>query len=262
MKDIPFTDILFKDLRERRPLIHCVTNYVTMNDCANLAYAIGASPMMAMAMEEAEEITARSSATLLNTGTPSTERFAFCRRCGCEANRLGHSVVVDPVGIGASAWRLRETELLFTEVRPTIIRANASECRALLRIGGDEKGVDSLSGTDLTILKELAAQAAKSHQCTVLLSDAVDIVSDGVRTEVVSGGSASMRAITGAGCMLSLLCTAFCAVTSDAFGAACSASRFWKACAERAESLSGGIGGFHMALFDAAEHLSLLRAID
>ena len=80
MKDIPFTDVLFKDLRERRPLIHCVTNYVTMNDCANLAYAIGASPIMAMAMEEAEEITARSSATLLNTGTPSTERFAFCRR--------------------------------------------------------------------------------------------------------------------------------------------------------------------------------------
>ena len=99
-------------LRRQRPLIHCVSNLVTANDCANLALAVGASPMMACAPQEMAEITAAASATVLNTGTPDEERIEVCRLCGCEAVRLGHPVVLDPVGVGASPWRLRRTQEL------------------------------------------------------------------------------------------------------------------------------------------------------
>ena len=90
----------------RRPLIHCVSNIVSANDCANLALAVGASPMMAHAAEEMEDITAISSATVLNTGTPDAERFKVCLACGRAANAAAQPLVLDPVGVGASPWRL------------------------------------------------------------------------------------------------------------------------------------------------------------
>ena len=108
-------------LRRQRPLIHCVSNLVTANDCANLALAVGASPMMACAPQEMAEITAAASATVLNTGTPDEERFEVCRLCGCEAVRLGHPVVLDPVGVGASPWRLRRTQELLHLWTPSIL---------------------------------------------------------------------------------------------------------------------------------------------
>ena len=102
---MPFHAIL-KEIRSRKPLVHCISNIVTANDCANLLLTIGASPMMAQAPEEMEEITAISSATVLNTGTPDAARFAACEICGVHANRLHRPVVLDPVGVGASSWRL------------------------------------------------------------------------------------------------------------------------------------------------------------
>ena len=114
-------------LRRQRPLIHCVSNLVTANDCANLALAVGASPMMACAPQEMAEITAAASATVLNTGTPDEERFEVCRLCGCEAVRLGHPVVLDPVGVGASPWRLRRTQELLHLWTPSILRVNLDD---------------------------------------------------------------------------------------------------------------------------------------
>lgn len=94
-------------LRARRPLIHCISNLVTANDCANLLLAAGASPIMAQALPEAEEITAASAASVLNTGTPDDTKFRLCLACGRAASALGHPTVLDPVGIGASRWRLQ-----------------------------------------------------------------------------------------------------------------------------------------------------------
>ena len=130
-------------LRRQRPLIHCVSNLVTANDCANLALAVGASPMMACAPQEMAEITAAASATVLNTGTPDEERFEVCRLCGCEAVRLGHPVVLDPVGVGASPWRLRRTQELLHLWTPSILRVNLGEAQALLAMNSREQGVDS-----------------------------------------------------------------------------------------------------------------------
>lgn len=244
-------------VRQRRPLIHCVNNIVTANDCANLALAVGASPMMAQAAEEMAEITAISDATVLNTGTPSVEKFQACLLCGIEGGHRGQPVILDPVGVGASSWRLRWAGELLAAFTPAILRVNLGEARALLRLDGGEHGVDSLKTADreerLTAARKLAARC----HTTVLLSGPEDVVTNGGNAAIVSGGSGLMSQVTGAGCMLSVLCGAFAAVTPSAMEAAVLASLFWKACSRRAEERAGqGIGSFHMALLDAASTMT------
>ena len=128
---MPFHAIL-EEIRSKKPLVHCISNIVTANDCANLLLAIGASPMMAQATEEMEEITAISSSTVLNTGTPDAARFDACQICGVHANRLHRPVVLDPVGVGASSWRLTQVQRLLDTFAPDLVRVNLSEARALL----------------------------------------------------------------------------------------------------------------------------------
>ena len=123
-------------VRERRPLIHCITNYVTANDVANLLLACGASPIMADEPEEVEEITARCAGLCLNLGTPSRRTIPSLMRAGVKAGELGRPVVLDPVGVGASALRLRTAQELMARVTFTVLRGNVSELRALA--GGQE----------------------------------------------------------------------------------------------------------------------------
>lgn len=240
-------------IRQNKPLIHCISNIVTANDCANLLLAIGASPIMAQAAEEMPDISAAAQAVVLNTGTPSAEKFAACRAAGQTANRCGVPVVLDPVGVGASPWRLTNLQLLLQDVQPAILRANPSEARALLRLRGAEQGVDSTAST-LEERRRLAAACARRLGCTVLLTGTEDVVSDGEQVVTLTGGSEKMRRITGAGCMLSALCGAFAAVAPSPFEAACAAARFWKQTAADAEALAAGrgMGSYHTALFDAA----------
>ena len=243
-----------RQIREQRPLIHCVTNFVSANDCADLALALGASPIMAVAEEEMEEITARSSASVLNTGTPTKERFHLCRLCGSLAASMGHPVVLDPVGVGASAWRLREIEALLGQDPPTILRANDAEALALLHGTGEERGVDSTAAVARTARPRTARSLARKLSTVVLLSGADDIISDGEKCLSVPGGSPRMTSVTGTGCMLSVLCGIFAAVEPDPFSAAAMAAVFWKRCAEIAEERAGrmGPGSFRAALLDAA----------
>lgn len=112
------------NVKKQRPLVHCVSNIVTATDCANLALAVGASPMMAQAPQEMADITAISDATVLNTGTPDEEKFQVCMLCGKEAARLGRPVVLDPVGVGACPWRLERTCELLHLFTPSILRVN------------------------------------------------------------------------------------------------------------------------------------------
>ena len=244
-------------LRRQRPLIHCVSNLVTANDCANLALAVGASPMMACAPQEMAEITAAASATVLNTGTPDEERFEVCRLCGCEAVRLGHPVVLDPVGVGASPWRLRRTQELLHLWTPSILRVNLGEAQALLAMNSRGQGVDSPGPASQRERLYAAVALARSRRTVVLLSGPEDIVTDGASTWVLWGGSDQMSRITGTGCMLSVLCGAFAAV-AGAREAALLASAFWKVCAAQAEERTQGRGpgSFHTALLDAAGTLT------
>ena len=245
---------LVSDLRRKRPLIHCISNTVTANDCANLLLSIGASPSMAQALDEMDEITARADALVLNTGTPDRDKFDACRIAGLRANACKVPVVLDPVGVGASRWRLENISSLLAAVKPSIIRANLGEAMALL--GGDMHGhgVDSEDGGGAA--HSIARALAEKYGCVVLLTGTEDIVADALHDVSVTGGSALMKQVTGAGCMLSCLCGAMLSVSAP-FEAAETASRLWKQIAEDAEKNSAGLGSFRTALFDIASRIGL-----
>ena len=204
-------------VRRQRPLIHCVSNIVTANDCANLALAVGASPMMAQAPEEMEAISAVSDATVLNTGTPDAEKFRACRICAASAH---HPVVLDPVGAGASHLRTETALRLLREVKPTVIRGNISEMRTLAVGSGTTKGVDAAASDKITeetldravaFVKSFAARTG----AVIAVTGAIDIVADGQRAFCIRNGHPMMSAVTGTGCQLSALTAAFCAANPD-----------------------------------------------
>ena len=244
-----------EEIRRRRPLIHCVSNIVTANDCANLALAVGASPMMAQAPEEMEAISSISDATVLNTGTPDAEKFLACRICAASAR---HPVVLDPVGVGASPWRLGQVRALLDGFTPAILRVNLGEAQALLGDDGREQGVDSPLPASQTERRDFAMSLARRRRTAVLLTGPEDLITDGPRVWCVTGGSGQMSLVTGTGCMLSVLCGVFAAVEPDAALAAALASALWKVCARRAERLAAGrgSGSFRTALLDAANTLT------
>lgn len=255
MKQCP----VFSQMRQRTPKVHCLTNPVTMQDVANVLLAAGGSAVMAQDAAEVEEITALCDATLLNTGVPSPEKFRACTLAGVRANGLGHPVVLDPVGAGASAFRRSQLGALLEQVRPTIIRCNQEEAAALLGLR-QESGLHLTSGgveSGLAASEEaacaLAAQLAQAAGCTVLMTGETDVVTDGTTLDTLHGGDARIRRITGGGCMLSALCALFCGGGVAAFDAARLAGQFWRDCAAQAGKRvgQGQIGTFHMALFDA-----------
>lgn len=242
-------------IRAAHPLVHCISNIVTANDCANLALAVGASPMMAQAPEEMDQVAALAGAVVLNTGTPDEAKFAAACRAGAAANRCGTPVVLDPVGVGASAWRLEHIGALLKEVRPAIVRVNYGEAAALLGLEPAEHGVDSLAAPQNAAAR--AAALAQRLGAVVLLSGVEDLVTDGTVVLRVQGGNDRMRMVTGAGCMLSVLCGAFAAAQPDApLAAAAGASLFWKLCAARAGQDAPGPGTLRIRLMDCAAALT------
>lgn len=209
-----------KLIRKTKPKVHCITNYVTMQDVANVLLAVGGSGIMAQDAEETAEITSFCHATLLNTGTPDREKIRACINAGIRANELNHPVILDPVGIGASAFRRELLLDLCSKVRFSVIRCNQEEAKVLLELkeirhctpepmpvpGGVES---SLHLTDSEAVK-LAETVAKTYACVVLISGKSDVVSDGTSTRLLTGGDARIRRITGGGCMQSALCALFC----------------------------------------------------
>lgn len=249
---------LLEAVRLRRPLVHCVSNTVSAGDCANLALAVGASPVMAQAPEEMAVIAAASASAVLNTGTPSEEKFRACLLRGREAVRLGQPVILDPVGVGASPWRLERVEALLAAFTPSLLRVNLGEAQALLGLESREQGVDSPAAASLTQRTETAQQLARQRKTAVLLSGPEDVATDGDALFQIPGGSAQMTRITGTGCMLSVLCGVFAAVEREPLAAAVTAAAFWKLCSRRAGGLADGRGpgSFRAALLDAAGTLT------
>ena len=252
---------LLGELHRRRPLVHCITNYVTANDCANILLAIGASPIMADDPEETEEIAAAASALVLNMGTPSRRKLEAMIRAGRRANEKGIPVILDPVGAGASRLRREMAESLIREVRVDILRGNVSEVSFAAGLASREKGVD-VSEADRGIDRtEAALAAARRLGCTVAVTGEVDVVTDGRRTARIRGGSSMMARVTGTGCMTSALAGAFAgagAERGDAFPAAVAALASMGIAGETAFEKAGhlGCGSFHIALLDAVGGLN------
>lgn len=265
--------------KENGPKIHCLTNPVVMQDTANVLLAAGGSAIMAQDPAEAEEITTFCQATLLNTGVPDKAKFKACILAGKRANALGHPVILDPVGAGASRFRREGLIELLSQVKLSLIRCNQEEACTLLRIksrGRDyfgelssekfperiakegEGGVESRIDLEDPELMMLAGQLGEAYSCTVLISGKKDAVSDGKHSRLIAGGSERMSRLTGGGCMLSALCALFCGYGYLPYEAAQKAGELWKESARRAEMRclgTAGIGSFHAYLFDAVEEL-------
>jgi hydroxyethylthiazole kinase len=251
-------------VRAARPLVHNITNFVVMNTTANALLALGASPVMAHAPEELEEMTALAGALVLNIGTLSGPWVGSMLLAGRAAAARGVPVVLDPVGAGASRMRTRATLDLLHEVRPAILRGNASEIlavagaldaldarrlEAIAAGAGTTRGVDSAhSGRGV---EEVARAVAVAAGCVVVVSGAVDTIADARRTAFVSGGSGLMPLVTGMGCTATALTGAFAAVVPDAFEAAVAAMAVMSAAGGAAAARSQGPGSLQMHFLDA-----------
>lgn len=205
-------------VRQRQPLVHCITNYITANDCANLLLACGASPIMADDPEEAAEITAHADALVLNLGTLHSQTLPAMLASGRQANALGLPVLLDPVGVGASAFRARAAAQLLEQVRFTAIRGNSSEIKVLARGSGLAHGADAAPQDQLTACtlpqtEALAQSLARRTGAVVALTGAADLVTDGQNSWVVRNGHPMMARVTGTGCQLSALTGAFLAAS-------------------------------------------------
>ena len=249
---------LLQNLRDRRPLVHAITNYVTANDCANLLLACGASPIMADEPDEAPEITAHAAGLVLNLGTLHRTTIPALLACGKTANQKGIPVVLDPVGAGASQLRTATALRLLREVRFTVIRGNLSEVETLARGQGGAPGVDStqrVTADNLDACCALVRDFARRTGAVVALSGAVDLVSDGQRVFIIRNGHPMMRLVTGTGCQLSCLAGAFAAANPDRpLEAAAAAVCAMGLCGEMAHARLGpldGSGSYRTYLMDA-----------
>ena len=210
----------FENLRSRSPLIHNITNYVTVNDCANMVLACGASPIMADDAAEVEDITTICGGLNINIGTLNSRTITSMLLAGKKANQLGHPVVLDPVGAGASHLRTETALRLLREVKPTVIRGNISEMRTLAVGSGTTKGVDADASDKITEeTLDSAVAFAKSFAArtgaVIAVTGAIDIVADGQQAFCIRNGHPMMSAVTGTGCQLSALTAAFCAANPD-----------------------------------------------
>lgn len=239
---------LIDEIRAKRPLIHHITNSVTMNDCANVTLSIGAAPVMAEAAEEVEEMVSRADALVLNLGTLSRHQVNSMLKAGRTANTCGFPVILDPVGAGATRMRTESARLLIRQIRISVLKGNAGEIGVLADAGGSVSGVDSrgLDGNALDIGKEYAGQMG----FTVVITGAKDIVTDGKHSAIVENGHAMMGKLSGTGCMAASLVAAFAAVCSDYVTSSTAALAAFGVAGERAAQRASGPYSFRTALMD------------
>ena len=240
-------------VRTRRPLIHNITNYVVMNNTANALLALGASPVMAHAIEEVEEMVSIAGALVLNIGTLSPPWIEAMFRAGRAARARGIPVVLDPVGAGATTLRTRTARELIGEVRPAVVRGNASEILALSGSGTQTQGVDSLHTVDQA--RDSARRLAGEWETVVAVTGPEDFVTDGARAARIRCGHPLLARITGSGCMATAVIAALCAVESDAYIAAPAGLAIFGTAGEMAAADVPRPGTFQVRLIDALDEI-------
>ena len=247
---------ILENLREKNPLIHCISNYVTSNDLANIALALGASPIMADEIGEVGEIASIADGLLINIGTINKEKLEAILIAGKKAREKKIPIVFDPVGIGVSRFRKEAGRLILGELRPDIIKGNISEISYLYSESKRQKGVDSenfqLDQLDkyVTMCKTLGAR----YGATILMTGEIDIIANATRAVIVKTGNKTMEKITGTGCMLGLVVTSLAAVEPDRIKALSLAASLFSIAGDKAlahileEKL--GLGSFKVFLID------------
>jgi hydroxyethylthiazole kinase len=241
-------------VRRAAPLVHNVTNLVAMSLSANVLIAVGASPIMSAAPEEAGELAAMSGALVVNMGTLTRDWVEGAMAAIAGANRAGRPWVLDPVGVGATAFR-NDTAVRLLAEKPRIVRGNASEIAALAGTGAGGKGVDSTLGTDAAA--EAALALARRTGAIVVATGPVDLATDGRRTRRVANGHPLLTGITASGCALTALIGVWAAVIEDPLDAATGALVAYGVAAELAAEGAHGPGSFGAALLDRLASLDV-----
>jgi hydroxyethylthiazole kinase len=237
-------------IRERKPLIHQITNYVVMNETANATLALGALPVMAHAREEVEEMVALAGALVLNIGTLSPPWVEAMVTAGKAANANGTPVVLDPVGAGATRYRTDTAKRILSEVDVTVLRGNQGEVATLVGVAAEVRGVESIGAGDDAA--ELARTAARNLGVVASVTGVVDHVSDGERVLAVANGHERLASVTGTGCMSSALTGCFLAAKpAEPLDAAAEALGAFGVAGEDAARDAKGPGSFHVNLYDA-----------
>lgn len=211
---------MLENVRAKSPLVHNITNYVTVNDVANVLLAAGGSPIMSDDADDVEDITSICGGLNINIGTLNKNTIPSMFLAGKKANALGHIVLLDPVGAGASRLRTDTANRLMREVRFDAVRGNISEIKTLCTGSGSTKGVDAdavdaVTEANLDDGVQLVKAFAKQTGCIIAVTGAIDLVSDGERCWCIRNGRAEMSRITGTGCQLSALMTAFLVANPD-----------------------------------------------
>lgn len=263
--DFPFIQTAVEAVRTQTPLVHCITNYVTVNDCANALIAAGASPIMSDEPADVEDITSICGGLVLNIGTLNQRSIEGMHRAGRRAAELGHAIVLDPVGAGASTLRTQTASDLLDELPVRVVRGNMSEIKALAGSAASTRGVD-VNPDDVVTDENLIASGRAAHAlaektgAVIAITGSIDVIADGQRAFAVRNGSPLLGKITGSGCMLSCLVAAYATVLpEDALEAAVSAvaSMGWagEVAAARMKPDDGN-GSFRTYLLDALFNLT------
>ena len=238
-------------VRDRKPLVHNITNYVVMNYTANALLACGASPVMAHAAEEVEEMVSLAGALVLNIGTLSPPWIQAMLKAGKRANTLHVPVILDPVGAGATRLRTDSAQRLIEGLSIQVVRGNASEILSLAgdKSGSSTKGVDSVHTVDQ--VSERAVALAEELRTTLAITGAVDLITDGERSCRVMNGHEMMRQVTGTGCTATVMIGAFLAVDPNPLDAATTGLSYFGLAGEKAAAKASSPGSFQIALLDA-----------
>ncbi len=238
-----------QNIRSQSPLVHNITNYVVMNTTANALLSIGASPVMAHAIEEVEDMVAFSGALVINIGTLSEKWIQSMTKAVKAAKNKGVPIILDPVGAGATALRTNTVHDLMTAAAPTIIRGNGSEILSLANAEGSTKGVDSTHGAEAAA--DAARILAKKYHCTVSVSGPVDVVLNSEKSIKIANGHSMMPKVTGLGCTATALTGAFAAVNDVPLLAAANTMAVMGIAGEIAAEKSTGPGSLQLNFLDA-----------
>lgn len=245
-----------QQIRRQKPLIHHITNYVSINDCANVTLAIGGSPIMANDPDEVAEVVAKSAALVLNLGTPNTRMLDSMVIAAAKANELGVPVVLDPVGVGFTGARIRAWETLRSAVRFSAIRGNVAEIAFIAGMNAGRKGIDAAQERLPT--EEIVNAAAQAAGCIVAATGVIDHISDGRTLCRIDNGHPLLAGITGTGCMTSSLVAAACAAMPVSIASVAAGVLFMGIAGEQAAGrlrTGEGTGTFRIRLMDAVSCL-------
>jgi len=245
---------LLATVREKRPLVHHITNYVTVHDCANVTLCIGGAPVMAHAREEVAEMVSMAGALVLNIGTLDHAQVESMLAAGMKANDRGIPVILDPVGAGATRLRTETANALLHKLHISVLKGNAGEVAVLAGAEGKVRGVDSdgVKGDPAEIARKLADKLG----IVVAMSGPTDIVTDGMRTLLVDNGHPMMGKVSGTGCMAASLTGAFAAVTHDHVTSTAAALASLGLAGEQAVSGCSGPASYKIALLDEVYRLT------